>query len=489
MVYVITPHRTRRGWIIGGVLVVVIVVAAVITFARWNATPSGAGDGGTTTAPASTSTSGPKPVPDPPVTLPTAQIVPMKPSDNAPTMDGIAQQLKKPLGNKYVAKLSGVVIDPVSGKTLWSARPHMPRAPASSMKLLTGAAMLASVDPNKRLTTTVVKGKDPGTIVFVGGGDPTLSARKEGAPTVLPGGPTVADLAAQVKASGVKVDKIVLDTSYWKGPAMADGWVRSDVVGTPAIPEGYVTKMQPLMVDADRKHPDNENSVRTGKPAMTAGKALARALGKDDLPIAMGKAPDDATVLAKVESQPLSTLLAQTLEHSDNVLAGALARQTAIARGAPPTFEGAAAAVKKALGDMGLNTDGLVIKDGSGVSGDDRVPTALLGKVMANAVAGKKAEQRILLTGLPLAGVSGTLAENKRYTQNNTKAGRGWVRAKTGTVGGATMPLTYALVGYVPDVDGRIVVFAFNSLDATTQKSRYAQDALAAALRGCGCSG
>jgi serine-type D-Ala-D-Ala carboxypeptidase/endopeptidase (penicillin-binding protein 4) len=125
-----------------------------------------------------------------------------------------------------------------------------------------------------------------------------------------------------------------------------------------------------------------------------------------------------------------------------------------------------------------------VVKDGSGMSGGDKVPPKLLGQVMAMAVAGKPAGQSILLTGLPLAGVSGTLNENNRFTQPETKAGRGWVRAKTGS-----LDATYALVGYVPNVDGRILVFAFNSNGVTGNNSRYAQDALATALRLCGCSG
>ena len=37
----------------------------------------------------------------------------------------------------------------------------------------------------------------------------------------------MADLAAQVKASGIDVKRIVLDTDYWSGPELADGWLTS----------------------------------------------------------------------------------------------------------------------------------------------------------------------------------------------------------------------------------------------------------------------
>ena len=54
--------------------------------------------------------------------------------------------------------------------------------------------------------------------MLVGGGDVTLSARNEGVGTVYDGAPLMADLAAQVRASGVDVKRIVLDTDYWSDP-------------------------------------------------------------------------------------------------------------------------------------------------------------------------------------------------------------------------------------------------------------------------------
>jgi D-alanyl-D-alanine carboxypeptidase/D-alanyl-D-alanine-endopeptidase (penicillin-binding protein 4) len=87
---------------------------------------------------------------------------------------------------------------------------------------------------------------------------------------------------------------------------------------------------------------------------------------------------------------------------------------------------------------------------------------------------------RNLLTGLPVAGVSGSLAT--RYQVPGSSAGAGWVRAKTGS-----LEVTYALAGYVPDVDGRILVFAFVSNGVDPDNTRPALDAVAAGLRGCGC--
>ena len=80
--------------------------------------------------------------------------------------------------------------------------------------------------------------------------------------------------------------------------------------------------------------------------------------------------------------------------------------------------------------------------------------------------------------------MSGTLSKSEdRFQTPAVEAGVGWVRAKTGKV-----DVTYALAGYVPDVDGRLLVFALNSNGVTAGKSLNAQDAFAAALRTCGCS-
>lgn len=461
--------RSRRtGIIVAAVVVALIAVSAVVFIATRGESNTGS-DAATATAE----------IVDPPVALPPPKIAPMAASDKIPTTAGIEAQLASQLANPELAQFSGIIIDPISGTVLWNKDSNSPQLPASTMKLLTGSALLTSVDPTSRFVTKVVQGDQEGDIVLVGGGDVTLSARNTGVATVYDGAPLMADLAAQVKASGIDVKRIVLDTEYWTGPDLADGWQTGDIRGTQASAQGYITRMSPLMVDGDREDPANENSIRTGDPATTAGKALARLLGSPDLPLIDGTAPEDPAVIGQVSSQPMSVLLAQAMENSDNVLAEALARQVAIARGAPPSFTGAAAATIEALEELNIDTIGVELYDGSGISTKDRVPPAILAQVVALAVKGEPPALRNLLTGLPIAGVSGSLAD--RFQDDGSKAGAGWVRAKTGS-----LEVTYALAGYVPDVDNRILVFAFVS-NGVSSGTRPALDALAAGLRGCGC--
>ena len=88
---------------------------------------------------------------------------------------------------------------------------------------------------------------------------------------------------------------------------------------------------------------------------------------------------------------------------------------------------------------------------------------------------------RPLVDLLPIAGGSGTLSN--RFL--DTDAGRdavGLLRAKTGSLTG-----TNALAGFVTDDSGRVLTFSMISNNAGPT-GRTAIDAVAAALRSCGCS-
>ena len=465
-------------------VVVVAVVAALGLGTYWFLTAdrgTGTADGGGSAPTAQSSGRG---VADPAIGRPSLAVAPLRGSPLVPDQAGLQTALAQTLADPGMADSSWQVMDAATGKSLFGNNPTTPQLPGSTQKLLTAAALLSSVkDPNARLTTSVVQGDQAGDIVFVGGGDVTLSAASAGVQSVYDGAPTVNDLATQIKASGVAVKRIVLDTSFWTGPDMADGWKSVDIKG------GYITKMSSLMVDGDREDPSAEKSPRTGTPAQTAGQALARALGDAGLTIVAGTAPADAKVIAQVQSQPLSILVSQALINSDNILAESLLREVAAARGAPRSFVGATAATRIALQDLGIPLDGITNYDGSGMSDKDRVSPDTLARILAVAVSGKNPAMRYLLSGLPVAGLTGTLGSDpthQRFDDDRSAAGRGWVRAKTGSLNS-----TLAIAGYVPDKDGRLLVFSVITNASISGNdvggTRAAQDWFAATLRQCGC--
>ena len=93
------------------------------------------------------------------------------------------------------------------------------------------------------------------------------------------------------------------------------------------------------------------------------------------------------------------------------------------------------------------------------------------------------AELRTVLSGMPVAGFSGTLDD--RFETGTGSAGRGVVRAKTGTLDGVN-----TLAGVVEDADGRLLAFAFmaNRVPASRGDAVLSSlDTLAGTLAGCGC--
>ena len=87
---------------------------------------------------------------------------------------------------------------------------------------------------------------------------------------------------------------------------------------------------------------------------------------------------------------------------------------------------------------------------------------------------------RPMLDLLPIAGGSGTLS-NRFLDTDAGLAAAGLLRAKTGSLTG-----TNALAGIVTDASGRVLTFALISNNAGPT-GRTAIDAVAAALRSCGC--
>lgn len=142
-----------------------------------------------------------------------------------------------------------------------------------------------------------------------------------------------------------------------------------------------------------------------------------------------------------------------------------------------PTSCGAGKAVRAQLKKLGLPLTGVRIKDGSGLDREDRLTANLLTALLVKAGDVGRPDLRPVLTGLPVAGFTGTLTS--RYTEGAA----GVVRAKTGTLTGVN-----TLAGTVVDQDGRLLAFAL--LAAATTDPAAAQVALdraATALAGCGC--
>ncbi len=398
----------------------------------------------------------------------------------APTPAGVAALLDEAAG-ELPGEFTAAVLDPADRSVLGAVDADEPLVPGSTVKVLTGAAALLTLDAGGAFATRVRAGAAPGTVGRVGGGDPTLTALPEGETGTYPSPSRLRELADEVRAaSPVPVERVLVDLSRWSGPELAEGWDPGDVGG------GYVTPIVPAMLDGGRADPGLQDGPRVTDPGPAAGRALAELLDADPDAVAEGTAPTGAQELGAVSSAPFSVLVEHMMRSSDNVLAEALAREVALARGGGATFAGAAEQTLAALGQAGFDPSGVVLQDGSGLSRLDRVPARLLGELVAAAAAPTQGEDdveflRPIITGLPVAGGDGTLDE-RFGTSSDAAAGRGTVRAKTGTLTGVS-----SLAGVVVDADGRLLVFALMSNGVNPAEIRPELDALAAELAACGC--
>ena len=414
-----------------------------------------------------------------------------------PTPSGLRAVLAGPLSAAALGpQVSAVVADPVTGQVLLSDHGAQLATPASTTKLATSLASLALLGAGARFTTRVVAGAAPGSIVLVGGGDPTLAVHPFPARD-YPRPATLASLAAAtartLKADGRDEVSLGYDTSLYTGPDLAPSWPGGYVSG------GDVTPIVSLEVDQgrltaagtpeDSDDPYN-NNPRATDPAAMAAASFAALLSADGIRVtgspaaqAAPAAPAGAVAIASVVSPPLSAIVEQMLEESNNVIAENLARHVALAMGEPASFSGAATAVTRELGQLGI-TSGIRLVDGSGLSPEDLISPDALVRMLELAIA--RPRLRALLAGLPVAGFSGTLSAGQSVFSGIGGAALGSVRAKTGNLGTVA-----ALAGLVYDKSGSVLVFAFmaNAVPSAglLQNAAQAIDEAASALAGCGC--
>ena len=339
-------------------------------------------------------------------------------------------------------------------------------------KLLTAAAAIEVLGPKYRLKTTVVKGSKAGTIVLVGGGDPTLSRASS---SFYPGSPKLADLAKQVKKSlkGEKIRKIVLDATYWNPKDNWDStWARSEQR------IGYLSETTALQVDGDRANPGSNVSPRSTDPVKKAGQYFARALGVPNVTLVKGEAPDGAELLASVKSQPISSLITTMLLSSDGTLAESIARVISLRSGADGSAKSLDGVYSTALAGYGLDTSRLRIRDGSGLSTKNGVSAKFVTQLLREIYGGPH-KLRYVYNGLSVAGRTGSLAG--RFTGSAAVA-RGNVWAKTGW-----LDTEYSLAGIVKAKDGTRLVFAFYAIgNGISPSAKAALDSLTAGVYRCG---
>ncbi|WP_370099320.1 D-alanyl-D-alanine carboxypeptidase/D-alanyl-D-alanine-endopeptidase [Streptacidiphilus sp. MAP12-20] len=407
---------------------------------------------------------------------PAMVLAPAGVSATVPTSGGVSSALAGPLADAALGRVTASVVDVADGRTLYSSGADEAQQPASTNKIATATAALTLLGPGHRFTTKVVGDAGSG-LVLVGGGDPTLTASSGPDSLTALAQATAKALRAAGVAPGGHAVKLRYDISLFAGPALH-----------PIGVNGNIALVQALTADEGRIDPrSTEDAPRDADPAAAAVATFAAALATDGYAVdtsgGQGTTPGSAKPLAQVQSAPLSDIVERMLTLSDNDIAESLGHACALAAGRPATFAGGADAVRATLTRLGVPLGSTHLADSSGLSAQDVIPARALTALLVLDASPAHPELRSVLSGLPIAGFTGTL--DNRYGGDGSAAGLGVVRAKTGS-----LRTVNTLAGLVVDRSGRLLAFAFmsnGSSDATS--ARVALDRLAARVAACGCGG
>lgn len=360
-----------------------------------------------------------------------------------------------------------------TGRRLHSSRPDLALIPASTVKILLARAVLDGLSPTTRLTTEVRGGPvGEGTVAdlwLVGGGDPLLSTAEFAVDGGFAGRPRLATsleaLADGVVAAGVRgVGRLLGDDSRHDAQRFLPGWLATYASRLEITPLSALTVNKGLLLES-------RPVVAAPSPAAHAAATLARLLEARGVAVGEegeGVAPPGAVALASVQSPPLSDVVAEMLQHSDNLAAETLLKELGRSPETAGSTAGGLAAVRKGLADAGVDLTGLVLADGSGLDRADRVSCRLLTDVLAGP-----GPDGVVARALPVAGRNGTLVGRLAGTR---AAGR--LRAKTGSLQGVS-----GLTGWMDGAgDDLSLVFSVLANGVSSARGSALQDTVAITL-------
>jgi D-alanyl-D-alanine carboxypeptidase/D-alanyl-D-alanine-endopeptidase (penicillin-binding protein 4) len=380
-----------------------------------------------------------------------------------PSASTVDELVSKRLRNPRLGSNVGVLaIDAATGEVLADRASTASMIPASNMKIVTAVTALATLGPDRRLTTKVRAGAVPGEVILEGGGDPLLSTKelrqlaKATAATLTPGQPVT----------------IRLDDSLFPADGREPGWT------TGYIPS-VVSTVQPLARLWDYSKDPGANAL-----AVFANRL--RALG---FPVTIGAPIDagEAPLIAESTGHTVGDAVRIMLRISENNVAEVLFRQVALATGNTPDWKGSRLAAEQVMASLGVDTTGTALRDGSGLSREDRVTPRFLVDLLRTVRVVNPEPFRLMFEpdAMPISGVSGTLDDRYgRFTTKRARCAQGDVMAKTGTLFD-----TIGLSGVSAPGDAPERIFSILVNDRPQKYSaltiRQAVDGLTATIAGC----
>ncbi|GAA1351909.1 D-alanyl-D-alanine carboxypeptidase [Falsarthrobacter nasiphocae] len=381
--------------------------------------------------------------------------------------------------------MRGSVVDLETGEQLAEAGAAKPFPPASSVKLVSAAAILDGLGAERTLKTRVSRGATATTLVLSGEGDALLGvgAGRPGEVNGRAGIATLAAAAAKALVSG-GADMpasltLAVDDSLFPEP-LNPAWPDGDLA------TGQMTRLSPFAVNGAFAEEGADAGLRVADPAMTVGRALAEALSREvaaasgrsvSVTAVRGAAGKAGAELAAVTSAPVGDQVEFAMARSDNYVMEALARAAAREKGLPATSAGVARLMRERLAALTPHPGEIVPVDASGLSADNVVTARSMAGLLRALATSPDPAAREEMRGLPVAGLTGTLAE--RFVATKAIPGQGLVRAKTGTLNGTSVLAGFAVT---PDHRRVVFIFAYDGIEGGLTEARQALDIAAARL-------
>ena len=432
--------------------------------------------------------------------------------------DALVKKLAKVLKSSRVTKATvGVVVaDTASGGELYRRSSTTAISPASNMKLVTAAAALDLLGPNRRFSTSVFAAAKPakGTVSRLylrGYGDPTLREAD------------LAAMARQVRSAGITrvSGSVIGDGGYFDNDRYNNDWNPRDynssyaaqvagltlapssdlLAGTigitykpgsgkgkkaklgvvPASAAGYVKLVNKTRTTGAgtgasigvRRTSGTNTITVTGRvalkratvtrlvtvsnPARYAAHTFTNLLKKAGVSVGgtatTGKTPKSRVALAKDTSEPVSVLVRRLLKPSNNVLAEHLVKTMGRVGGKAGTWKAGSAKLRTWLKTTQSVPSTVRIVDGSGLAHSNKLTARVTVRLLQSVR--KRSWFGTFYDALPVAGVSNASIGGTLRTRMVGTPAQGNLRAKTGTLNGVT-----ALSGYVTGADGRLYTFS-----------------------------
>jgi D-alanyl-D-alanine carboxypeptidase/D-alanyl-D-alanine-endopeptidase (penicillin-binding protein 4) len=346
------------------------------------------------------------------------------------------------------------------GEELCSIHEQCRFTPASNTKLFTAILALEYLSPEYRFETplmtdgTIEDSILHGSLYLKGSGDPSLT---EGDIAQLMA--TLKDHQIKVVAGDFCIDLTEFDDDIFQPGSFFDnvgyGWNPPTTALSVNGKAAYLKLPRGGALVRDEKLRAVVYDLKAILPAMFQDNGITLQGS-----IVLRATPIDSRVVATHQSEPLAKLVCHMMKNTDNLYADCIFKKVgALYSGMPGSWKNGADALKNLLNSMGINSQELVIVDGSGRSRYNLIAPAHI--ITALQWAYQQPYFTHLFESLSIAGVDGTLKERMKELGE-------CIRGKTGTLSGVSALCGYAslpddLIAFSVMVNGFVAPSVYNA--------------------------